>query len=108
MNRSAGFFGREMGHLCRGAAMHVCAKFGATGFSQHGRHDLAVDDKTAQILPCGFFDKFLNEDVGVQSTKCFYHRLCCAFGVGQNNADTLSAFHQFNHERRAAHQVDQS
>ena len=70
-------------------------------------HHLAINDKTAQVLAVGFFDKFLHQKIRPQGLKGINHRLGGLFGLGQYHTSALRAFQQLNNKRRTTHHLNQ-
>ena len=78
----------------RNSPSFPCRFIAATTFFSH--------DQAADISATGFLDEFLNENVRVQTTKRLDHALGSLAGFGQNDANALRSFQQFDHQRSAA------
>ena len=64
--------------------------------SHHGCDDLLANHNTPDIFAVRFFDKLLNQDVGVCAAKGLDNTFCRFGRFTQHDADALGAFQQLN------------
>ena len=88
------------------APMHIAAEFLALGHAPHGRHHLIAHDKGPDVLAFALGHKFLDQNVLLLALQQFDDRLGRFDRLGQQHADALGAFQQFDDDRRAAHPLD--
>ena len=95
-------FRGELDGFGRAAAMHIAAEFGADGAPAHGGDDAVTDDEGPHILALTLGDKFLDDDLLFGALERLDDGFGDLIGIGQNDADTLRALEEFNHNGSAA------
>ena len=90
----------------RTTAMGIATEILALSDPAHGSDNAVADHESANITTATFGDKFLHQHVlfrALQSLNDGFGRL---YGLGQNHADALGAFKQFDDDRYATDTLD--
>ncbi len=86
--------------------MDIAAEFLALSYAAHGADHLIADDKGPDIAPFAFGNELLDQHVLLLALQQFDDGLRRLHRLGQQHADPLRAFKQFDDDRRAADTFD--
>ena len=97
---------RQVHGLRYTTAVHITAKFLPLRHSAHGGHHPVAHHKRADILALALGNKFLDQHILFLRLQQLDDGFRLFNSVGQQDADTLGPFNQFDHHRRPAHALN--